>query len=117
LTVRRAPLGAPGMGARLGVKVPIEPLLEGIDREEQLHQQESERFDESRTREGVWDGSLERTAAPNESELRSRPACLGERAKERDAQYPVEAGRYWERERREVLRLYPGRSSRVHFEW
>jgi hypothetical protein len=28
------------MGARLGVKVPIEPLLEGIEREEQLHELE-----------------------------------------------------------------------------
>lgn len=98
------------------MKVPIEPLLEGIDREEQLHQPETEKFAEGRTREGVWDGSSERTAAPNESELRSRPACLGERAKERDARYPVEAGRYWERERREVLWPYPGRSPPVREE-
>ena len=82
------------MGARLGVRVPIEPLLEGIDRDEQLHQPEGRSLTEGRSREAVWDGSLERTAAPNESELRSRPACLGERAKERDAPYPVEAGRY-----------------------
>ena len=34
-----------------------------------------------------------RAAAPNESELRCRPACLGERAEMRDAQYPVETGR------------------------
>ena len=31
-------LCAPGMGARRGVQVPFEPLLEGIKREQQLHQ-------------------------------------------------------------------------------
>ena len=45
----RVPKGAqraPGMVASLGVQVPLEPVLEGIDREQQL-----------RDREVSWDGS------------------------------------------------------------
>ena len=35
---KRSFRGAPGMGARHGVKVPSDPLLEGIRREQQLRQ-------------------------------------------------------------------------------
>ncbi len=53
------------------------------------------------------------TAAPNASEALCRPDQLGERAKDRDARYPVELVRYWGRERRDIEHPYPGRSLRV----
>ena len=43
-------------------------------------------------REAVWGRSPRRTAAPNASELLDRPFQPGERAFERDAQNPTEAG-------------------------
>ncbi len=46
------------MATQLRVKVPFEPPLEGIDREQQLHQLERVHRETIRlTREGVWDGS------------------------------------------------------------
>ena len=43
-------------------------------------------------REAVWRRSPRQTAAPNVSELLSKPDRPGERVSERDAQNPTEAG-------------------------
>jgi len=42
-----------------------------------------------------------------------RLACLGERAGQRDTRYPIVAGQYWGRRRREVVHPYSKRSLRV----
>lgn len=41
------------------------------------------------SREGVWDGSRKRTAAPNLREPSSRLAGLGKCAAQHDARYPI----------------------------
>ena len=56
---------------------------------------------------------MRQIAASNESEVPLRLACLGERARKRNALYPDEAGQYWERERPETLCSNPWRSLRV----
>jgi hypothetical protein len=47
------------MATGLEVKVLLEPLLEGIEREQQLHQHDCGQPDwrDVLSREGVWDGS------------------------------------------------------------
>ena len=44
------------------------------------------------SRDGVWDGSRSRTAAPNASEPLCKPDRPGERVSKRDAQNPTEVG-------------------------
>ena len=91
----RGRLVAPGMDARLEVRVLYGALLEATVSQWQLHEAQGRAVRSKRRfhyREDVWDGSRRRTAAPNASEALCRPVQPGERAENRDARYSVEVG-------------------------